>query len=274
MQRLRRLLGRRSSRFDEGAFVIEGTSLLSQAFLSGWDIESVFLASGTVPEALDVPRAFAASSISVFELAPKVMERVASTETPPPLLSVVRIRSAPLSRVGETSFVVVGDRINDPGNAGTMLRSAEAAGAGLVVFTEGSVDVFNPKVVRASAGALFTVGVVVAATLEAVIETARAARPPRWVFGTSSHHLDSPGVSSMSYLETDFTVPTVLVLGNEAQGLSADADVDAWVSIPHAGRSESLNVAMAATVLAFEVARQRSTTVGNVSARPAEGSSR
>jgi TrmH family RNA methyltransferase len=142
---------------------------------------------------------------------------------------------------------VVGDRIADPGNAGTMLRSAEAAGAGAVVFTSGSVDVFNPKTVRASAGALFTVPTVV---VDVDLADALAACPGR-TWGASSH-------VGIPYLSADFVAPTVLVVGNEAHGLEPDAPVDGWVTIPHAGRAESLNVAMAATLLVFEVARQRS----------------
>jgi TrmH family RNA methyltransferase len=221
-------------------FVVEGPSLVAAAADHGWEIESVFTAAGHRPE-----RTFAAES---YELGPGVIERVASTEAPQPVLAVVRRRTTAVAALAGRTFVLVGDRIADPGNAGTMLRSAEAAGADAVVFTAGSVDVFNPKVVRSSAGALFSIpALVVDVDLDEVL-----AVPGLRSFGTSSH-------AGSVYSEVDFLAPVALVLGNEAHGLDGHTHVDEWVTIPHAGRAESLNVAMAATVLVFEVARQRRT---------------
>ena len=177
------------------------------------------------------------------------MERVVSMETAPPLVATVRIRTASLASLASATLVLVGDRIGDPGNAGTMLRSAEAAGADAVVFTSGSVDVFNPKVVRASAGALFMVPVVVDVALSDALTT--VGRRP---IGTTSHRGANGAVS---YLDADLTQPVAIVVGNEAHGLADDAPVASWLTIPHAGRAESLNVAMAATVVLFEAARQR-----------------
>lgn len=185
------------------------------------------------------------AGVDVFELAPKVMERVASTEAPQAAMAVVERRTAPIAALHGATFVVIADRVADPGNAGTILRSAEAAGADGVVFTAGSVDPFNSKVVRSSAGALFHVPVVVDATLADATSL-----PGLRSFGTSSHH-------GRRYTEADLRRPCSIVVGNEAHGVADDAPVDEWVTIPHAGRAESLNVAMAATVLAFEVARQR-----------------
>jgi TrmH family RNA methyltransferase len=230
-------LGRRSARVEEGAFVVEGASLVAQAVAAEWELEAVFVAHGHWSyQAPDAP---------VFELAPNVMERVASTESPQPVLAVVRRRTTALADIAGYSFVLVGDQIGDPGNAGTMLRSAEAAGAEAVVFTSGSVDVFNPKVVRASAGALFAVPVVVDVDLPSVLGLAGFRS-----FGTSSH-------SGRTYAQASFADRSLIIVGNEAHGLADTAAVTEWITIPHVGRAESLNVAMAATVLVFEVARQR-----------------
>jgi TrmH family RNA methyltransferase len=204
----------------------------------GWEIDSLFVAAGhTVEHDLGV---------ETFELGPGVIERVASTETPQPVLAVVRRRVGDAALLSRCTFVLVGDRIADPGNAGTLLRSAEAAGADAVVFTAGSVDVFNPKVVRSSAGALFSIPLLVVDRALAEVLPIEGVHS----VGTSSH-------SGAAYSSADFRRPTAIVVGNEAHGLDPDAPVDAWVTIPHAGRAESLNVAMAATVLVFEVARQR-----------------
>ncbi len=231
-------MGRRSARLEEGAFVVEGPGLISAAHAAGWELEAVFVANGEwsyqPPE-----------GVPVYEFAPKVMEKVASTDSPQPALAAVRRRVAALDALAGADFVVIGDRIGDPGNAGTMLRSAEAAGADAIVFTSGSVDVFNPKVVRSSAGALFHVPVICDVALD---DALRAGGSRSW--GASSHR-------GVAYTEADFSGPTAIVVGNEAHGLDDDAPVDDWLTIPHAGRVESLNVAMATTVLVFDVARQR-----------------
>ncbi len=211
--------------------MVEGISLLRQAIDAGWHVESCFVAPDTDVD-LDV---------AYDELAPNVIERVASTESPQPVLAVVAMRSTELP--ADATFVLVADRLSDPGNAGTIIRSAEAAGADAVAFTPGSVDPYNPKVVRSSAGSLFRIPVV-----EASLESLAGFRR----LGTSSHRGDL-------YTDPVYHGRVAVVVGNEAHGLADDAAIDQWITIPHAGPAESLNVAMAATVLVFEVARQRST---------------
>ena len=237
VQRLRRLLGRRSARSDDGAFVVEGGGLLAEAVTAGWEIEVQFVAPGGTP--VDAP------GVPVAQLAPGVLERVASTETPQPVLGIVRQRTTTLPALTATAtFVVIGAGVSDPGNLGTILRSAEAAGADGVVLTTGSVDPFNPKVVRASAGALFHLPIVVGVSSDALDHSGLE------LIGTSSHH-------GVPFTERDLTGPLALVVGSETHGVGEEIAIDTWLTIPHVGRSESLNVAMAATVLCFEVARQR-----------------
>ena len=218
--------------------MVEGPGLITTAHLAGWELEAVFVAAGAW--SYQPP-----DGVPVYELAPNVMEKVASTETPQVALGVARRRVTSLDALTVADFVVIGDRIADPGNAGTMLRSAEAAGAAALVFTTGSVAVFNPKVVRSSAGALFHVPVVTEVTLGEALSTGT-----RRSWGASSHR-------GVSYTKADFTGPTAIVVGNETHGLDEEAPVDDWLTIPHMGRAESLNVAMATTVLVFDVARQR-----------------
>ena len=235
IQRLRRLAGRRSSRDDEGAFIVEGAVLVAEAVAAGWEVEGQYLAPGAEP--ID-------GAGAVHYLAPGVMEKVATTETPQPIIAVVARRFASSDVLTKASFVVVADGISDPGNLGTMLRSAEAAGADAFVLTPGSVDPTNPKVVRSSAGSIFRLPIIEKISLGEV------GRAGIIRLGTSSH-------SGHDYTTVDCTRRVAVVLGNEAHGLSDTSEVDEWVSIPHVGQAESLNVAMAATVLCFEVARQR-----------------
>jgi RNA methyltransferase, TrmH family len=179
----------------------------------------------------------------VHELAPGVAERVASTDTTPGLLAIVSWRAPDPTLLGRAEFVVVADRVGDPGNLGTILRSAEAAGVEVMVVTPGTVDVLNPKVVRASAGALFHVPLLAS-------DLASVSRAGLRLVGTSSHR-------GTSHVDADWSGRLAIVAGSEAHGVDDDASIDEWVRIEHTGRAESLNVAMAVTVLCFEAAKSR-----------------
>ncbi len=231
--------------------MLEGVKLLSEALDAGAPVESVYVAPGARGGGIDalVARA-AAGGVRVFDLAPGVMERVADTVTPQPVMAVAGYVDVPLDRLRHAGVVVVCVDVRDPGNLGTVLRSTEASGAGGVICCDGTVDVYNPKCVRASAGSLFHVQVVAGGEPVQVLETLGS-----W----GMRRLATRAAGGTAYFDTDLAAPTALVLGNEAQGLPerVEACVDAVVTIPMAGRSESLNVGMAAAVLCFEAARQR-----------------
>ena len=160
VQRLRRLVGRRSSRLEEQSFVVEGVKTLTEALDANAGVLAVFADADFVHPV--VARCESAGLV-VHRLAPGVIERVADTVSPQPIMGVVEMPKTTLAdlrtplRAG--GFVLVCVEIRDPGNAGTVIRSAEASGAVGVVFTDDSVEVTNPKTVRASAGALFHVPV-------------------------------------------------------------------------------------------------------------------
>jgi TrmH family RNA methyltransferase len=252
VQRLRRLVGRRSARQQERAFVVEGINVLGEALASGAPVESVYIdRSGLAGDrAVAVIEEARGRGIRVYDLAAGVMARVAGTVTPQAALAVVPYVDVPLDALRGADFLIVCAEVRDPGNAGTVLRSAQAAGAGGVICCHGSVDVFNPKTVRASAGALFRVPVVAGGDAVEVLEELG-----RW----DLHRIGTAARGGTDYTTVDLTSPVALVLGNEAHGLGAglSAAVDGMVSIPMAPGAESLNVGMAAAVLCFEVARQR-----------------
>lgn len=234
IQRLRRLLGRRSARHDEGVLVVEGATLIGEAIAAGLTVDAQFVAPGVAP----VPGA-----APVYLLAAGVAERVSALEAPPGVFAVVIPPVPPDDVLTTASFAVVAAAVSEPGNLGTIVRSAEASGADVVVTTAGTVDWTNPKVVRASAGSVFHVPIVTA-ELDAV-----GAAGLRLV-GTSSHH-------GTPYERYDWSGRVAIVAGNEAGGLADDAPVDDWVTIAHSGRAESLNVAMATTLVCFEARRAR-----------------
>jgi TrmH family RNA methyltransferase len=189
----------------------------------------------------------------IFELEEGVLARVAGTVTPQPVLAVLRMPVHSMADVmaRQPRLVVVCVDVRDPGNAGTVVRSAWAAGADAVVCCEGTVDMWNPKAVRSSAGAVLHVPVVAAPAPAATLEEIGRWGLHRW--GTVSE-------GGEDYAAADLTQPCAFVLGNEAAGLPLDelqSGLDGLVSIPMAGGAESLNVGMAAAVLCFEAVRQR-----------------
>jgi TrmH family RNA methyltransferase len=247
-------VGRRSARQAEGRFVVEGAKVLGEALAAGVAVESVYvdrsLIRGEGVEAI-LDAAHAAGS-RIYDVEAGVVARVAGTVTPQPLLAVVPAVDVPLSHLldQKADLVVVCVDVRDPGNAGTVLRSAEAAGAGGVICCDGSVDVFNPKTVRASAGAVFHVPVVAGGDPDTVLDELGRAGLRR--LGTVAR-------GGVAYTDVDMSGPVAIVLGNEAHGLSpgVESHLDGAITIPMVGRAESLNVGMAAAIICFEAVRQR-----------------
>ncbi len=208
--------------------------------------------------ALLLQRCFDAGA-RLFELEPGVLARVAGTVTPQPVMAVVETPTfrlddilAGLDKSGaHPGLVVVCADVRDPGNAGTVVRSAWAAGADAVVACQGTVDLWNPKAVRASAGAILHLPVVAAGSTVFVLEQLGA---------RGLRRLGTVREGGVDYATQDLTVPSAVVLGNEAAGLAVPAlqpYLDELVSIPMPGGAESLNVGTAAAVLCFEAVRQR-----------------
>jgi TrmH family RNA methyltransferase len=230
--------------------VIDGPTLIADALDAGVVIEELFTTGG---HAQVVDRAAAAGAV-VREVRDDVLARATDTVTPQGLAAVAHRIERPLDDVlaaaaaGPLTLVLVD--VGDPGNAGTLLRAAEASGASAVLFCGRSVDPSSAKCVRASAGALFHVPIAAGGEGVAVLERLGQLHVRRvaTTVGTGT-----------PYDQADLTGPVAIVLGSEAHGLPPEllATVEEQVTIPMAGRSESLNVAMAGAVLCFEAQRQR-----------------
>lgn len=185
----------------------------------------------------------------VYGLSAGVLERVADASTPQPVLAAVRLPLASLDSIEADGFILVLHDVRDPGNAGTLVRSADAAGATGVVFTGHSVDPFNAKTLRATAGSVFHLPIAVSDLDEALASfSARGART-----------LASVVRGGVSHRDVDFSVATVVVVGNESEGLDDEsiARCDGTITIEMAGRSESLNAGVAGSLIAFEALWQR-----------------
>jgi TrmH family RNA methyltransferase len=215
-------------------------------------VESVFVGAdgASSPAVVEAVARARDRGVRIFELGPGVVEKVADTVTPQPLLAVVRTPEARLGDLAGATFVVVCVDVRDPGNAGAVIRSADAAGADAVVCCAGTVDPFNPKTVRASAGSVLHLPVVTGDDPGEVLDA---------LAGQGMRCLAAVAHGGTDYTEVDLVSPLALVFGNEAAGLpeALDDKLERGVTIPMAGKAESLNVSMAAAVLCFEVRRAR-----------------
>jgi TrmH family RNA methyltransferase len=247
VKRLRALLRDRDARDEHGVFVCEGPRVVAAALEQGAPFEAVFVGVDATPAAAAVAARAVEYFIPVRRLAAGVAEKVSATTNAQGVFAVVPLRRLGLDAVTDASLVLVVPRLGDPGNAGTLIRSAAAAGAEIIVLGPGSVDAYNPKTVRASAGACFAVRIVEGVPAVEALEALGNAGVRR--VGA----LASGGTAPEA---VDLTGPTAIVLGHEVHGLAADLPLDARVTIPMQ-TAESLNVAMAGTLLLFEAARQR-----------------
>lgn len=207
-------------------------------------VEELFVTEGLLGEYREAP-------LAPTVVADHVLERLADTRSPQGVVAVAALQTASLAAVVGRGVLVVLDGLADPGNAGTVVRTVDAAAGAGVVLTAGSVDPHNPKAVRASAGSITRVPVVTGVTLGEVAAACRGA-------GQRVVGLDQTAREPVFTLEGDHT-PVALVLGSEAHGLDAAARgaLDALVAVPLYGRAESLNVAAAAAVAVYAAARGR-----------------
>lgn len=233
--------------------MVEGAKLLEEARSAGAMIEAVYLdpTAATVAEA-ELARSCTLDGARFLELQPGVLARACDTVNPQPVAAIVATIDIDLSdlRDRHPDLILVCADVRDPGNMGTIVRAAGAAGAAAVVSCAGTVDLFSPKTVRASAGMLFHLPIVIGGDPVEVLDEVGRWGLRRW--GTAAK-------TGCDYTDADLLAPTALVLGNEAHGLSDSlgSHLDGILRIPMAAPAESLNVATAAAVLCFEVARQR-----------------
>jgi len=243
--KLVRALARRKERYAEKKFIIEGVRLIEEA--AHTSILPAFVLH--VASADDDSRAHALldrlrATTQVLAVSDAVMKEISNTETPQGVLAVVPFIELPLP--ASPQFVLILDAVRDPGNVGAIMRSARAAGVDEIIFASSSADPYNDKVVRSAMGAHFSLPVRMMGwkEIKELMETI-----PRVYLADASGEVD--------YMRADWSRPIALIVGGEAAGASDEAKQIATtrVSIPMRGGAESLNAAMAATVLLFEVAR-------------------
>ena len=249
-----RQLSKRAFRERGRLFLAEGPQAVREALNQPGALTELFVTGPGGDRHPELAELAASQGVPVHEVSGEVMAELAQTITPQGLLGVCRFVDVPLESVltGTPRLVAVLASVRDPGNAGTVLRTADAAGADGIIFTSASVDPYNSKCVRSSAGSLFHLPVTVGAPLAPAIERLRAAGLQVLAAdGSAPQLLDSPG-------GPDMTRPTAWLFGNEAWGLPRDLLelADAVVAVPIYGRAESLNLAAAAAICLYTSARQ------------------
>jgi len=225
---------------------------VAEAFRYGAHVTDLFVTVPARSRHHDLVAEIAAAGIPVHVVSGEIMDELAQTVTPQGLLAICGFVDVPLAEITKPQLVALLANVRDPGNAGTVLRTADAAGAHAVVFADASVDPYNGKCVRASAGSLFHLPVVAAAGLEEAVDALRQAGL-RIVAadGRAGRSLDDPEVQAR------LAEPTAWMFGNEAWGIPPElvALADEPVAVPIYGRAESLNLAAAAAVCLYASAR-------------------
>ena len=236
----------RKYRDRSGLYLIEGENLLDEAIRNHVRIETVLVREdcqkALPPEAAD----------KAFLLDARLFDKLAQTVTSQGILAVVakaEVRKEDFIGLPGSNFIVL-DRLQDPGNIGTILRTADAAGYRLAILMKGTADVYAPKVVRAATGSLFRMPVVSMASTEELVEFTRAAGKK-----LTATCLDA----QRCYYDEDLTHDIALVIGNEGRGVSRELieTADVRVKIPMEGKLESLNASVAAGILMYEAQRKR-----------------
>lgn len=242
---VRALMGRAKERREANAFVVEGVRLIEEAVNAGWQFQFALYSDGLSERGKALIETLSAKNIEVDDVAGDLLQKLSDTENPQGILAVLENSQLPLPK--SPNFILIPDQIRDPGNLGTLLRTAAATGVQAIFLPPETTDVFAPKIVRAGMGAHFRLSIHSLTWEEIKTQTK----------DMNIYIADMDGTSCW---ETDLRKPLALIIGGEAAGASDEAQrlASQKISIPMAGNVESLNAGVAGSVLMFEVVRQRS----------------
>ena len=242
---VRTLQGRAKERHEAGMFVVEGVRLVEEAVKAHWQFEFVLFSDGLSERGKELVNNLTANQIELEEVSGDLLQNVSETETPQGILAVLKLDTLPIP--DSPTFLIIPDQIRDPGNLGTLLRTAAATGAQATLLPPETTDAFAPKVLRAGMGAHFQVPI------------------HSMIWAEIREHIKEMKIyladmNGRSCWKTDLRQPLALIIGGEAGGASEEAQKLAThrISIPMPGNVESLNAGVAGSVLMFEIVRQRS----------------
>ncbi len=243
---IRALQGRAKERREAGIFVIDGVRLVEEAVNSNWEIQSVLYDQSISARGMLQVESLMIRGLDVEEVSTIIMKTISETENPQGILAIVT--HSPLPIPASPSFILIPDQIRDPGNLGTLIRSAAATNVDAVLLPPETTDAFAPKVLRAGMGAHFKLPIL-SMTWDEINQVTKSAGLKVFV----------ADMGAQSCWEADLSQPLALIMGSEADGASKEARKLATqqISIPMSASVESLNAGAAGSVLMFEVVRQR-----------------
>lgn len=249
---VRSLMGRPKERLEAQAFLVEGVRLVEEAIEAGWPIRFVLYAEGLNERGRELIRKAEAKRIEVEQVSEALLTSISETENPQLILAVLNHSVLPIPP--HPDIILIADQIRDPGNLGSLLRTAAAAGVQAALLTSETADAFAPKVLRAGMGAHFRLPIH-CLSWEEIAEVTKSQKV---------YLADMQG--AISCWEADFKAPMALIIGGEAEGASEAARTLATQSvfIPMIGSTESLNAGIAGSILIFEVVRQRNNPRGYI----------
>ena len=251
VKRLVNLKKKKKARDEERVFLVEGIRMFREVPTD--QLEEVYVSESFYKKEKDTVEAvLQGTGIRPEELSDTVYAYASDTKTPQGVLCVVRQMEYPLEKVitGQCPMIMVLEHLQDPGNLGTILRTAEGAGVTGIVMDRECVDIYNPKTIRSTMGSIYRMPFCYVEDLKAAIGSLKEAG-----IGVYAAHLDR----RHDYDEEDYGRPCAFLIGNEGNGLSQETAelADIYIKIPMEGQVESLNAAIAASVLMFEAGRQR-----------------
>jgi RNA methyltransferase, TrmH family len=243
----------KKNREDKKFFFIEGERFVEEAVKEEVEINKIFISDSYIKNVNEgsILRKIEQKENYIYLLPDKLFQEISDTENPQGILAIIKMKEHEFSDVfNEKSFIIILDSIQDPGNMGTIIRTADAVGATGIIYSKGCVDIYNPKVLRGSMGSIFHLPVVYCENLFTTIEIIKKRNIKIY-----AAHLKA----DKNYFDVDMHNTIAIIIGNEANGINDELAslADTFVKIPMEGKAESLNASVAAGILMYEVARQR-----------------
>jgi TrmH family RNA methyltransferase len=240
-------LKERKNRIKSNKYIIEGFRLVEEAFKANVSIDYLIVTKDGAEKLDEFLLNYINEEIKVYEISDNLFKELISTETPQGILAIINMNIVPLQCNGK--FYLLCDKLQDPGNLGTIIRTAHAAGVNGIILTKGTVDIYNEKTIRSTMGSIFYIPIHYEDDNLSLVKSLKEDG-----FNLVVTSLDT----DKDFFEEDLRGKTILTVGNEGNGVSAEVLglADTKVKIPMPGNAESLNVAIATSVIMYEKVRQ------------------
>lgn len=242
-------LKERKGRTKSSKFIIEGFRLVEEAFRASVEIDYLIVLEGNLDKANDYLKQYNYQNIKLYIMKKDLFKELCLTEQPQGIIAVIKIKQAELSNDG--SFYLLCDKVQDPGNLGTIIRTAHAAGVDGIIITKGTVDLYNDKTLRATMGSVFHIPIIFDDEQNSIIKK----------FISNGFSLIATSLEGTNnFFDEDLSGKIIISVGNEGNGVSDEIYKlsNKKVKIPMPGGAESLNVAVAASIIIYEKVRQSS----------------